>query len=257
MLPEEAAVRLHDVFLYHGKKTRTPTAARAFSSLSLRLSGESVFYTDRETVDVPEGSVIYIPAGQSYVRAVRSEETIVVFHFTVFGADLQGLSLRMPEDARTSRALFLEALRLFEEKPSGYRFAATAVFYRILALLHRDSETAYRATDGLAVRAAELIERRFSDPALSIASLADALFVSTAYLRRAFRLHYGTSPKEYLSGVRARHAQALLLTGYYSQKEIAEKCGYSDVKYFRVAFGRETGESPAEYVRRTEGKLDP
>ncbi len=254
MLPEGTAVQLHDVFLYHGKKTRTPTAARAFSSLSFRLSGESEFYAGGASYDVPEGSVIYIPAGQDYVRTVRKEETIVVFHFTVYGADLPGLSICLPEDKDAYRTLFLEALRLFDEKPIGYRFAATAVFYRILELLCTNGAPPVKAKEGLATRAADLIERRFSDSALSVAALSGELFVSTAYLRRAFHQRYGMSPKAYLSGVRIKHARALLATGYYSQKEIAEKCGYCDVKYFRVAFGRETGESPSEYVRRMEGK---
>ena len=252
MLPEGTAVRLHNVFLYHGKKTRTLTAARTFSSLSFRLTGESIFYTKKMTLEVPEESVIFIPSGQSYLRSVKKKETIVVFHFTVYGADLPEITVRKPKDSAKMRELFLEALRLFEEKPNGYRFAATAVFYRILELLSTDGAPSLRAIDGLASRAAALIERRFSDPSLSIASLSEELFVSTAYLRRSFQMRFGMSPKEYLSGVRIKHARALLGAGYYSQKEIAEKCGYCDVKYFRVAFSRETGESPSAYVRRTE-----
>ena len=34
---------------------------------------------------------------------------------------------------------------------------------------------------------------------------------------------------------------------YYTQREIAERCGFSDVEYFRCAFKTKTGQTIAEY----------
>ena len=253
-LPENIAIELHDVFLYYGKMRRVYTPARDFSVLSLRLSGECVFYLGERACEAPTGSVTYIPAGHGYTRVPRREEEIAVFHFTVHGVDAPDLAVYVPQDKETCRALFLEALRLFEEKPIGYRYAATAVFYRILSLLSADGAPSATAAEGLAARAARLIGRRFADPALSIAAVAETLYVSEAYLRRVFHKEYGKSPKAYLSDVRIAHAESLLETGYYSQKEVAERCGYSDVKYFRIAFAEKTGETPSAYAKRCQGE---
>ena len=254
ILPENIAVELHDVFLYHGKARRTHTPARSFSVLSFRLSGGSVFHVGDRACEAPEGSVTYIPAGQDYTRVPQAEEEIAVFHFTVHGVDAKHLAVYLPKDTDGSRALFLEALQLFEERPIGYRYAATAVFYRILAMLTADGAPSDTATEGLAARAAGMIGRRFADPELSVALIAEALYVSEAYLRRVFCKEYDKSPKAYLSEVRISHARSMLGTGYYSQKEVAERCGYSDVKYFRIAFAKKTGETPSEYARRCGGE---
>ena len=82
---------------------------------------------------------------------------------------------------------------------------------------------------------------------LSIDSLAKRANVSPAQYRRKFRQIYGESPKQYLDSLRFNYAKSLLETGYFSQKEIAFRCGFSDVVYFRTAFKRENGKSIREY----------
>lgn len=250
MLRENVSAELLNVLLYKEKKRRRYTEARDFSALSMRLSGESVFHTAEGSLSAPVGSIAFVPSGQGYDRTVSGEETIAVFHFLVHGEECGEFDVFVPKDPDAYRPLFLEALSLWEEKPRGYRYAATAIFYRILSLMERDGVIFGARQVGLAERAAEYLERHFRESQLSVARLAERFYVSEAYLRRRFRERHGVSPKAYLSEVRMRHARSLLSTGYYTQKEIALRCGYGDVKYFRTAFKAHEGCTPTEWGRR-------
>ena len=47
--------------------------------------------------------------------------------------------------------------------------------------------------------------------------------------------------------LRMQKAISLINTGYYSLKEVAAMCGFTDYKYFSVEFKKHTGKSPSEY----------
>ena len=96
---------------------------------------------------------------------------------------------------------------------------------------------------------AEYMKQNIFNPDLTIDSLAKRANVSSAQYRRKFRDIYGASPKQYLDSLRFNYAKSLLETGYFSQKEIAFRCGFSDVVYFRTAFKKETGKSVKEYLK--------
>ena len=55
----------------------------------------------------------------------------------------------------------------------------------------------------------------------------------------------------YLDTLRINYAKSLLEAGYFSQKEIAARCGFLDVGYFRTMFKKKTGKSMKQYL------LDP
>ena len=86
---------------------------------------------------------------------------------------------------------------------------------------------------------------------ISAAIRAKQACVSPAYYRREFNRVYGTSPKEYFDALRIQYAKSLLETGYFSQKEIAMRCGFADVAYFRTVFKRKIGKSIRQYLADT------
>ena len=57
-----------------------------------------------------------------------------------------------------------------------------------------------------------------------------------------------TSIKEYLDTLRIQYAKSLLETGYFSQTEIASRCGFSDAGYFRTVFKRKLGKNIRQYL---------
>ena len=114
--------------------------------------------------------------------------------------------------------------------------------------LSKDLSCSGTKKDGVS-ETAEYIKQNFYNPEISIDGIAKRANVSPAQYRRKFRQLYGKSPKEYLDSLRFDYAKSLLETGYFSQKEIAFRCGFSSVEYFRTAFKKETGKSIKEYCK--------
>lgn len=253
MLQEKVSVELIDVLLYREKHKKVHTGARDFCALSLRLSGGSVFRTEEGPLSAPEGSVTFIPASLGYDRTTDGETT-AVFHFLLHDPRPSGIAVFAPQDPERYRAVFLEALDVWEKKPKGYRFAATALFYRLLSMMEEDGVLFGEDGNGLAERAAEYLCRHYRERDLTVAAVAARFYVSEAYLRKKFRERYGYGPKHFLERTRITNAISLLRTGYFTQTEVADRCGYSDVKYFRAVFKGWTGRSIGEYLKRPPGE---
>lgn len=98
-----------------------------------------------------------------------------------------------------------------------------------------------------------VIERDFSDNGFQLGIEMQKISRSVTYLRRKFNASVGISPAKYLNTVRIGHAKKLIarrLENYMSLSEIAEKCGFSDERYFTRVFKQYTGITPGEYYKQ-------
>ncbi|MBA2479401.1 MAG: helix-turn-helix transcriptional regulator [Planctomycetes bacterium] len=91
------------------------------------------------------------------------------------------------------------------------------------------------------------VESRIADPSLDVAALARSAHLSSAHFALRFRQAMGKPPKGYLLQRRLERAQALLADGVASVKEVAERCGFSDVFHFSRQFKRMAGSSPTAW----------
>ena len=82
---------------------------------------------------------------------------------------------------------------------------------------------------------------------LSVAKLAEHLFVSPNYLSRLFKKVAGIGCSEYIIKQRISKAKAMLETTSVQTGNIARYVGYKDINYFSVAFKKYTGLSPTVY----------
>jgi AraC-like DNA-binding protein len=82
--------------------------------------------------------------------------------------------------------------------------------------------------------------------------MAGVARVSAAHLRRQFRLHLQTSPREWLRRERILLAQDLLLRPGARVTEVAEACGFADVYHFSREFRRTVGVAPTRW-RQADG----
>lgn len=244
--------RVLQIFRFTQKAGYVETNARDFSALSFRIKGKSRFIEREGDRLIGVGAVLLVPAGISYARQVVEEEEIIVFHFSsleMIGGEIVSYQGKNEEKYRH---LFERALAIWEQRDAGYHYAATALFYEILALATKDTTASYHSGSAQADAAAQMMQKEFSDPRLTVKAVAKRLYISEVYLRRIFHAAYGVSPKQYIDAMRMEHAKALLKSGYYTHREIARRCGFEDVKYFRTAFKRHARVTPAEYARRAQ-----
>ena len=91
------------------------------------------------------------------------------------------------------------------------------------------------------------IEQNLCDSTLSNTKLAKLIGISEVYLRKLFKTHYKTSPKQYILEKRLQKAMQLLLETPYTVTAISQDCGFSSPYHFCRAFKNKTGQTPAEY----------
>lgn len=247
MLPENAAVAVTDVLNYHQKQGHFNVSKRSFSAISLRLNTNGKYICNNKTLSFKPPSICIIPEGVSYER-ISFEDDVLVIHFNFLNCIMENIEVYKISDAEKYRRLFVKALKIRLENSSGVQYRENSVLYEILGELSRDFGLLNTKKNYIA-ESAEYMKQNFFNPELSIDSLAKRANVSPAQYRRKFRQLYEKSPKQYLDYLRFNYAKSLLETGYFSQKEVAFRCGFSDVVYFRTAFKKETGKSIKEYLK--------
>ncbi|WP_394827998.1 GlxA family transcriptional regulator [Pendulispora albinea] len=85
---------------------------------------------------------------------------------------------------------------------------------------------------------------------LSVAALAHRAGVSPRHFARMFRSELGVTPADYVESVRVDAARRLLEEGAHPPKQVADRCGFTNVNGLRRAFLRCVGITPAEYRKR-------
>ena len=146
-------------------------------------------------------------------------------------------------------------------------------FWQRFAEFHRICRRRSRASHGIAagnalalfaeVRAAvdpgepDTAEVRFYSAAResllaghNVADIAASMGMSYPQFHRRFKTVAGLPPKEYHAQVRHSRAEALLLGGRLSIKEIAAQLGFHSPAHFSVEFKKRSGRAPSAWLHR-------
>ncbi|MFD1954803.1 response regulator [Paenibacillus thailandensis] len=84
---------------------------------------------------------------------------------------------------------------------------------------------------------------------ITLADLADKVFISRNYLSHIFKNITGDSFNTYLTRVRMEKAKELLMEHKMLVYEVAEKVGYQNVPYFSTLFKKYSGMNPTDLVK--------
>ena len=215
---------------------------RKYAALSYRAKGNSTFHCGEETFCAQDGDILYIPAGVDFCHK-NGEEEIFVIHLLCYNE--QKNTICHIHGTKELEQAFSQVVQLWQEKASYNR--TMAALYRLLEILETHTENTTPIPRVIAP-GVEMLKREFQDPELTVAKLAECCYISQVYFRRLYRQHFGISPLQAINNLRFEYAADLLRSGYYTQKQIAERSGFTDVKYFRTAFSRRFGCTPSEYI---------
>lgn len=249
-MSETIMLSLREALLYAQKNERVQQRARSFSALSFKATAGGVYIANGQRITYGPGALCLIPAGVSYQRE-NEQEDIYVLHFDTSVPLPHKIRVLQIEDVERYRQKFAAALALWQRKAAGDYYRACAILHELFADVIAPVEEAELRHDYL-VEALHYMQKHLADPTLSIERLSRRAFVSPANFRRRFAARYGSSPKEYLKALRMKEAKHLLKIGYYSTREIAERCGFSDVGYFCTAFRHHVGVGVAAYRKSAE-----
>lgn len=99
------------------------------------------------------------------------------------------------------------------------------------------------------------IEKNFTDGGFSVDVAVSRLPLNYDYVRKLFKKEVGLTPHEYLTALKMKRAQDIILSGatnrysQFSVSQIAEACGFTEPLYFSRVFKKYYGVSPANFVK--------
>jgi two-component system response regulator YesN len=94
---------------------------------------------------------------------------------------------------------------------------------------------------------AENYIHRHLESNFGIEEICHYLGISPSYFSLLFKQQYGETFVEYLSKQRIERAKSMLVLSDKSIKQIGNKVGFFERRYFTSVFQKYTGETPSEY----------
>jgi AraC-like DNA-binding protein len=101
------------------------------------------------------------------------------------------------------------------------------------------------------------VDQHFSDPNLSVSTLADRFDLSVSYLSRLFHQVTGLRLGEYIQMRRFQEANQLLRLTDLPISEIAERCGFSSCTAFIRSYRAKEGVTPGARRKQAKVNSDP
>jgi AraC-like DNA-binding protein len=243
MIPQ---IAIADIIQFKRKHFSFKTQNKAFYVLTCRIKGESLFFYNNEEHLVKKGDILYIPAGSSYSQACE-EETLICFHLSISGQVSPNIEIFSIKDQEKICELFVRAERLWRKKPSNYEFACMSILYEILSNVQICTDAPPPHATAVLMPAMAYLNAHLFDADLSWEQVCNAAHISRTYFNKLFDQTYGCTPTIYTNTKRIERAKQFLISGGFSNEEIALLCGFNDVKYFYVVFKKITGMTTKEY----------
>ncbi|GLR09208.1 AraC family transcriptional regulator [Mixta theicola] len=163
--------------------------------------------------------------------------------------------LSLPQHSKSNDPQYIISLfrQFLNEQERLQRSPALEII--LLLILQQIASSALPESDressgvALAYKAQHLIHTQFHLP-LSTSSLARELNCNADYLGRIYRSAFHLTVTEAIHRQRIRAAEKMLVNESLSLKEVAERCGFNDVGYFRQIFRKHTSITPVAWKRR-------
>jgi AraC-like DNA-binding protein len=99
------------------------------------------------------------------------------------------------------------------------------------------------------VRAREILIHHIGEP-ITIRELSRKVAINECYLKKGFKVLYGSTIFDFYQGQRMEHARYLLYEKGLSVSEVSLQLGYSSISHFSTAFKKHTGLKPCELLGR-------
>ncbi len=211
----------------------------AEGSWSVEINGQQIL--------VQQGEVLYLREGTDAVIATELDQTTHYFISFYCEKDFD-LGIKTTVKTPDASRLFSQIHDTFHSDTSLGKLKVAYLFLQLILTLAEGSgdgepdpveETIQKATAYININYAK---------ELSLGDLCQITGYSQAHLRRLFLRYHGTSPSQYIIGLRLDKARELLLElPDRTTEEIADQLGFCSPSYFCKLFRKKTGITPMEY----------
>lgn len=258
----------YSVYYRRAKHLHWQNQASAGYSLLTVLDGQLEYTVDgtRNSL-VRSQSVVFEPNVSITATGTNAEllflafsASLVLQHATIMRLIPPKSTVTFPRselttDQRLDSLLAEFAVELATEEP-GKEIVMRALVEQVLVHILRNYSKP-RLSDQLELSRVGLVDRRIRrsielmhtqlDQDLALRTLAAASYLSPFHFARLFKKLTGSTPHNYLAGIRATRAQLLLAGTELSVTEVGAQVGYLSASHFTKAFRLATGTTPREF----------
>ncbi len=235
----------------HAAVSNRPTHA-----LIYKITGETLYFMQNGIISLKEGSILYIPRGESYTFQKNSEgeSTYCLINFSLPHPCMEKPKVISPQNAEHISYVFSRMQKYWlcsHHEGNGYELLS--LFYHLLFCLAQPRNTAYYPTQKNArlQPAIDYLEKNLYSPRLKVSTLSALCGISDVAFRTLFAAQFGEPPKKYIIRCRMLQAKAILESGEYgSIGEVSSRVGYEDALYFSRHFKSFFGYPPSQIQNR-------
>ena len=226
------------------------------------MYGRGFAEIDGRVMLVNQGEAVILLPGAVHVYGADAEApwSIIWVTFTGRMTDfirerlaIEGEGIVLRQNLRDASHLLVEMLETLSEGQDLMRLLEAAASLQ-LALCRMISANLCAGAQRQHVERAKEYFLAHIEKETSLQELANATGVSKFYLIRIFKAHFGTSPMEYLRGIRMQRACDLLLETDLPVKEIGKQLSYGSSYHFAQCFRQYAGCNPSDFRRSIRQK---
>ena len=134
---ETLSFHILDVVFLDQENVKMFNSKRNFDALSFRIKAKTTLETQKDTYELGDNSVAYVPAGVEYTRISKKDKLIVV-HMHTLGYSSKRIEHFTSNSHVKLKPLFDEILKIWESKEKGYKHKAGALLYNIFAQIYEE-----------------------------------------------------------------------------------------------------------------------
>jgi LacI family transcriptional regulator len=190
---------------------------------------------------------------QQVVEANKTAGIRVPDEIAILGVDNDDMICELTHPPLSSIALNCEeagyeAAAQLDRQMRGKKASIKEIYLRPTHVHTRQSTDVSAVEDTVVARAMHFIRTHAGD-VLSVQDVVEAAAASRRVLERHFRRTVGAGIYKEIQQARIERACQMLVETHWPLEHIAERCGFSSVVHFGLAFKRHTGLTPLEYRR--------
>lgn len=220
------------------------------------LSGECLVTYDGKTMRLDSNNGIFISANATF--SINSIKGCSFYTLAINGSIFPYIyqEFYSDNDARAQESIngklhtyINELLNIYSSNQkyrdlrASHMIEEIAIHLLSIKLTHRLLDTDIPSSIQLAMR---YMEDNYPQN-LSLDKIADYVILDKYHFAKEFKKYVGTSPKQYLIGIRLEQAKFLLKTTDLPASKVALQVGFTDVNNFYNQFKALTGMTPIKY----------
>ena len=229
---------------------------QSWGTLYLTARGEGTLHTDVGDFPLRPGTVFFTAPRQPFY--IEQDGGLAYYYISFMSQRFLTEATRVRLTRETPIREGFASLEAFwkqsldECTQDSVSLAAESVLLYTLSRLGRKQESvpdpAKTPRHRVAAEMRAWADAHYSDPTLSLQTLASQMSYSPKYLSDCFSRTFNVGFREYVLTLRIQRACELMQNGVTSSKEIAYMIGFSDPLYYSKAFKRVLGTSPQKHI---------